>query len=151
MVWNWVPCFMHQHFYAGGNQMFDKFLLNKDHLGGGGSCRNCAALGTGSYFGLIGFLFWAYLPQSCWWGWPRSFKENAPPFCSFFNGSIAPTLFSRTLLFRDQFSVIQGKFYIQRFSTTPFGRTLLGFDFGSLLLEHTFAWCPSHKSTTTLG
>ena len=28
-------------------------------------------------------------------------------------------------LFRDQFSVIQGKFYIQRFSCTPFGRTLV--------------------------
>ena len=38
----------------------------------------------------------------------------------------------------DQFSVIQGKFYMQRFSNTSFGRTLLGSNFRGLLLEQTF-------------
>ena len=38
----------------------------------------------------------------------------------------------------EQFSVIQGKFYMQRFSNTSFGRTLLGSNFGGLLLEHAF-------------
>ena len=37
----------------------------------------------------------------------------------------------------DQFSVIQGNFYIQVFSNTSFGRTLLVSDFGCLLLEQT--------------
>ena len=35
-------------------------------------------------------------------------------------------------------SVIQGKFYIQRFSNTSLGRTLLGSNFGGLLREQTF-------------
>ena len=38
----------------------------------------------------------------------------------------------------DQFSVIQGKVYMQRFSNTSFGRTLLGSNFGGLLLKQTF-------------
>ena len=35
----------------------------------------------------------------------------------------------------DQFSVIQGKICMQRFSNTSFGRTLLGSNFGGLLLK----------------
>ena len=38
----------------------------------------------------------------------------------------------------DQFSVIQDKLYTARCSNTSFGRTLLGSNFGGLLLEQTF-------------
>ena len=59
-----------------------------------------------------------------------------PSFCSFSWGRLLEHSFLEHFC-RDQFSVIQGKFYIPRSSTTPFGRTLLGSDFGGLLLEHT--------------
>ena len=54
------------------------------------------------------------------------------------NGAVCSnTLFANTS-FLDHLSVILGKFCMQRFSNTSFGRTLLGYNFGCLLLEQTF-------------
>ena len=57
-------------------------------------------------------------------------------FCSFWWGCLLEhSLLDGFCL--DQFSAIQGKFYIQRFSNTSFAQTLLSSVFGGLLLEQT--------------
>ena len=67
----------------------------------------------------------------------RLFKENAPLIFFTLMGSFARTLFSRTLL---PWPILwySGQTLHARFSNTSFGRTLLGFNFGGLLLEQTF-------------
>ena len=45
---------------------------------------------------------------------------------------------SNILFSNPQFSGMQGEFSMQRFSNTSFGRTLLGSNFGGLLLEQAF-------------
>ena len=53
-----------------------------------------------------------------------------------FNGVFCSNaLFSNTSALT---TVIQGKFYMQRFSNTSFGQTLLGSNFGGLFLKQTF-------------
>ena len=75
----------------------------------------------------------------------RLFKENAPFILFVLMGSFAEHSFLKHFRL-GQFSVIQGRFYIQRFSNTSFGRTLLGSSFGGLLLEQTLVGTlrPSH-------
>ena len=46
------------------------------------------------------------------------------------------TLFSNTSVLTNSLSFRASSIYIQSFSNTPFGRTLLRSDFGGLLLEH---------------
>ena len=71
-----------------------------------------------------------YLPKGC--------SRKMPPFIFFFLwGRLLEHSFLEHLCL-DHFSVIQGKFYMQRFSNTSFGRTLPGSNFGGLLLEQTF-------------
>ena len=60
----------------------------------------------------------------------RLFKENAPFISSFEWGRLLEHSFLEHSCL-DQFSVIQGKFYMQRFSNTSFGRTLLGSNLGA--------------------
>ena len=68
-----------------------------------------------------------YQPKVCSRKMPQS-------FCQFVWGSLLEHSFLEHFCL-DQFSVMQGNFYIQRFSSTSFGRTLLGPNFGGLLLE----------------
>ena len=56
-----------------------------------------------------------------------------------FNGVVCSnTLFSNTSVLTNSLSVIQGKFYMKDSRTPRFCRTLLGSNFGGLLLEQTF-------------
>ena len=66
----------------------------------------------------------------------RKFVFNSrPPMLCVLMGS-----FGRTLVSLDQVSAIQGKFYMQRFPNTSFGRTLLCSSFAGLFLEQIIAW-----------
>ena len=71
-----------------------------------------------------------YLPKGCSRKMPLSFP-------SFQWGCLLEHSFLE-LFCLHQFSVIQGKLYMQRLSNTSFGRTLLVSNFGGLLLEQTF-------------
>ena len=63
--------------------------------------------------------------------------QGCPPLSSE-NGAVCsePSFLEHFCL--EHFSVFQGKFYMQMFSNTSFGRTLLGSNFGGLLLEQMF-------------
>ena len=83
-----------------------------------------------------------------WWGGrtvpsKRLFEENGPLHFLILMGSFARTLFSWTLLpwpILCYSGRILQWIYMQRFSNTSFGRTLLGSNFGGLLLKQTFCW-----------
>ena len=80
------------------------------------------------------------------------FKEDASCIFSFLWGHLLEHSFLKHF-WCDQFSVIQGEVSIKRFSATSFGRTLLGSDFGGLLLEQTFGTlrpCPKYHITKRL-
>ena len=68
----------------------------------------------------------------------RSFKKNAPLIFFILMGPFARTLFSSNTSAWSEFCVFQGKVYLQKFSNTSFGRTLLGSNFGGLLLGQAF-------------
>ena len=71
-----------------------------------------------------------YLPKGC--------SRKMPPFISsFWWGPLLEHSFLEHFRLA-QFSVIQGNFYLHRFSNISFGRTLLGSNFGGHLLEQTF-------------
>ena len=72
-------------------------VRSKKRFFGGGLCRNRSELGTGSCFGPIGFLFWAYGPkipgwgaqklqkglfsiQKSYWQWPFKTPSPSPAF-----------------------------------------------------------------------
>ena len=81
----------------------------------------------------------------------RLFKENAPFVLLISWGRLLEHAFLERFCL-DQFSVVQSKFYIQRFSNTSFGPTLLRSDLfwggGGLLLEQTFGW---HFAASPVG
>ena len=72
-----------------------------------------------------------YLPKGC-------SRKNSPFIFFHFNGAVCSNASFLEHFCLTNSSVIQGKLYTQRSSNTSFGRTLLGSNFGGLLLERTF-------------
>ena len=65
-------------------------------------------------------------------------QGKCPLHCIHFNGVVLLEHSFPEHLCLDQFSVIQNNFYMQRFSNTSFGRTLLGSNFGGPLARTNF-------------
>ena len=77
-----------------------------------------------------------YLPKCC-------SRKMLPSFYSFQWRHLLERSFLEHFCL-DKFSVIQGKFHMQRFSNTSLGRTLPGSNFGASCSNKLFVGAPSH-------